>query len=158
MWNRRAGNKQDKPRNYIALPLFDGYIFKGNAIHPCETMNVKTHLAALGILTLLLSIGLCGCTQENNPASDKLKFVGTWRSALTEYSDWQTIFYEDWTVESIRNDTRIKGLWVLNNGTITIQMDDDEVPFTYTYSFTDNNKRLTLVFENTGESSVFIKQ
>lgn len=121
-------------------------------------MNIKTQLATIGILALLLSVGLCGCTQENNPASDKLKFVGTWRSTNTNYSDWETTFNEDWTVESIRNDTGIKGHWDLNNGTVTIQMEDDELPYTYTYSFTDNDKTLTLIFEDTGEPSVFTKQ
>jgi len=118
---------------------------------------MKNHRIIIGILTILLSVGLSGCTQENT-LSDSNKLVGPWRSTSAEYNAWVTEFFSNGTVISTDNMTTLNGTWELTNGKITIQMSDDEVPLTYTYSFSDNNRTLTLVSENTGESSVFKKQ
>lgn len=122
-------------------------------------------MVVLGIILLFVCVWLSGCSTKtgeitNNPLDiERNKFVGTWKLngnnevTLTFYSNGTNVY-----IVNIVNDTNtsIKGTWEINNGTFTNTL--YQFPRNFTYSFSDNNRTLTLTAIDGGEVTVFTKQ
>jgi len=118
---------------------------------------MKQHLLIFGIVALLVTVEFSGCTEVRDPLNtEKNKFVGNWK--LVGSDDVTLIFYSNGTnVYSVNEtDTTVKGTWEINDGTFTNTLYG--FPRTFTYSFSDNDKTLTLIGLDGGEVTVFEKQ
>ena len=114
------------------------------------------HIFALGIIIVLLVVGLCGCNEINNPlSSEENKFVGNWQSgsySLVYFSDG-TGSYMDFSMIWKLKDRK----FVIEIGNIPL-VDDVSISDVYDYSFSDNDKTLTITSIETGIPEVYIKQ
>ena len=118
---------------------------------------MKKQLVMIGILAVLVSFVLSGCT-NNSLESEINKFVGTWK---LDGIDIVTItFYLNGTclyvVSGTEMDITEKGTWEINNGKFTNTL--YQHTRTFTYSFSDKDKTLTLTGIDGGEITVFKKQ
>jgi hypothetical protein len=122
---------------------------------------VSKQLIIIGIIALLVSVGLCGCT--NNPLdTDKNKFVGTWKTDVSNtngfvnYTDTY-IFFSDGTISSTymgSGSVNMPGSWELKDGKLILTVMIQKV---YDYSFSNNDQTLTLTSINGDESRIFYK-
>jgi hypothetical protein len=112
---------------------------------------MKKQLLIIGIIALLVCVGLSGCT--NNPLdTERNKFVGTWTCIEGPSKGTSFTFFSDGTgsllVASIT--------WTLKEGKLVISAEGLTLP--YTYSFSNNDRQLTLTAAGSPISEVFIKQ
>jgi hypothetical protein len=110
-------------------------------------------LIIIGIVAILVCVGLSGCT-----TTDKEKFIGTWKSTKSENSAWTIKYSSDGTIISTDGVTTRKGTWEINDGKITLTMRDDQTLASYYYSFSDNDKKLTVTSITSGIPAVYTKQ
>jgi hypothetical protein len=104
---------------------------------------MKKQLVIIGIIILLVSIGLSGCNEVNNPIkSEKDKFVGTW---LTDENVTGYIFFSDGT-GSYANIVSI--IWEIKDGKLLVTIPSQDFTSTYSYVFLNNDKNLTLTSGN----------
>jgi hypothetical protein len=120
---------------------------------------MKKQFAVLGILLLLLTTGLCGCTQS---PGEKNRFVGTWISQVktnpmdgSNYTDTITFFANGSYATTSQGIGHIPGKWDLQNGKLLI---DTYYPGTYQYSFSHNDTVLTLISASGGDTETLTKQ
>jgi hypothetical protein len=114
---------------------------------------MKKQLVIIGIISMLVCIGLSGCT-----TTDKDKFIGTWKSTKSENSAWTIKYSSDGTIISTNGVTTRRGTWEINDGKISLTMSDDQTPSSYYYSFSDNDKTLTVTSITSGIPAVYTKQ
>jgi len=110
---------------------------------------MKKQLVITGIIALLVSVGLSGCT-----TTDKNKFIGTWSA----YNVYSVEFFSDGTILTNEGVTTRTGKWEINDGKITFTMNDDQIPYTYNYSFSGDDKVLTMNPLAGGVPAVYTKQ
>jgi len=112
---------------------------------------MKKQLIIIGIIVLLVAIGLSGCT--NNPLdTERNKFIGTWTCTEGMSKGISFTFFSDGTGSlSIASIT-----WTLKEGKLVISSEGMTVP--YIYSFSNNDKQLTLTAAGSTISEVFMKQ
>ena len=92
----------------------------------------KQIIVVLGIIFILLIVGLSGCVDEEN------KIVGEWRD-----QDGDTHhFFSDGTYNSISGSTTQSGMWELKDEKLVFTTSGGTI--TYNYSFSNNDKTLTL--------------
>ncbi|MCX6671731.1 MAG: hypothetical protein NTX92_07415 [Euryarchaeota archaeon] len=112
----------------------------------------------IGIIVLLVSVGLCGCT---NPLSDKDKFVGAW-SGTYSYGgigglSVSITFLSDGTYTASLPLSTESGTWDIKDGKLLKQGGTNPM-VAYTYSFTTNDKSLILSSTTQNEQWVLTKQ
>jgi hypothetical protein len=119
---------------------------------------MKKHLVIIGILGLVVSLGLSGCTSpDTSPEEERNKFVGTWTLTSTDivtlslYSNGTCLY----VISATDIETREKGTWELTEGVFINTL--YQHPRTFTYSFSDNDTTLTLVENENGEVTIFKK-
>ena len=91
-------------------------------------MNKK--LILIGIALILVSIGLSGCNEVQNPFdTDRNRFVGTWKSE--DKSEVITFFSDN----TFSGGTSASGTWELKDGKLVISLSGGEFVDTYDYIF-----------------------
>ena len=92
-------------------------------------MNNK--IIVIGITFVLVSLGLCGCSEQN-------KFVGEWID-----NDGDTHhFFSDGTFNSISGSQTQSGSWEVKDNKLVITVQGQSL--TYSYSFSNNDNTLKL--------------
>ena len=111
---------------------------------------MKKHVVVLGIITLLIVVGLTGCSDNGN--KELKKFVGFWRfgtspnsGTLTFYSNGTGIFIKDYAE------------WKIENGKLVVYLPYRDQTLRYDYEFLDDNQILILTDE-TGQINDYKKQ
>jgi len=102
---------------------------------------MKKQLVIIGVILLLMSAGLSGCTNNNKPlTSEELKFVGKWRNAqLTNYT------MDIYANRTFISSWKLYGVWNQQNGLFTLDYTVPDTTYTYTYAFSNDNNTLNLV-------------
>jgi len=144
---------------------------------------MKKQLKLIGILTIFIGVGLSGCEEVNNLLNiERNKFIGTWfNSTRVEYiadqynskntSPNTSIFghynYFNTTMAFFSNGTVSRGIesgtWELKDGKLVTDIHDLHgnnigVNIAYTYSFSNNDRTLTLTATGSSWRRVFTKQ
>jgi hypothetical protein len=114
---------------------------------------MKKQVLVIGIIALLVSVGFSGCDQTSNPLDiERNKFIGTWNITQGMKKGISLTFFSDGTGSlGIFSMT-----WVLKDGKLVIYVEGVAAP--YNYSFTNNDRQLTLVESGSNVSEVFTKQ
>jgi len=126
---------------------------------------MKKLLELIGTLFLIGCIVLSGCNQISNLfLSDEDKIVGTWTTddiwmevptTLEFFSNGSVsaaIVLE--TIEFTIND----GKWNMKEGTLTLDIGDLISETTYSYQFSDDNTKLTLIENQKNDTLILTKQ
>ncbi len=93
---------------------------------------MNKHLIVSGIAVLLICVGLSGCVDEEN------KIVGEW---IDQDGDTHH-FFSDGTYNSISGSATQSGMWELKDEKLVFTTLGGTI--TYNYSFSNNDKTLTL--------------
>ena len=102
---------------------------------------MKKQLVIIGIVAILVSVGLSGCTDSNNVSSkiNKEKILGRWTATIPNAPI--TVIMNFFTNESFYeaiNETNVQwGQYTITDETIALQYGD--VITTVDYSFSNNN-------------------
>ena len=123
---------------------------------------MKKQLIKIGIIIIIiLTFALSGCN-ENTLKSDEEKIIGTWVYTTTLNEENVYVYYIfsiNKTFEVIflyiNEDIRTQGTWNITENKLLINLEDEII--SNNYSFSNNNKKLTLI-ESNGVKSVFTKQ
>ena len=126
---------------------------------------MKKQLVIIGIVAILVSVGLSGCSQVTNPLnSDKNKFVGTWFNSTVfegvdghyHYSNTTITFLSDGTVSSGFSS----GTWELRDGKLVTNVHalDIDAIIVYNYTFSNNERTVSLTDVSNGKTEVYTKQ
>lgn len=100
---------------------------------------MRKQLVLMGIIALLLCVGLSGCNEVNNTINtERSKFVGKWQNISVTYD-----FFSDGT---FTNRNGQSGTWDLKDGKFILNYTDSNVPYTYNYAFSNNDRTLTLTY------------
>jgi hypothetical protein len=107
---------------------------------------MKKQLVIIGIITLLVIVGLSGCTNNNNVSSEtnEEKVLGGWTATIpdTPITVIMNFFTNGSYSESI-NKTVIWETYTITNETIALQ--SGVKTHMVKYSFSNNDKTLTLL-------------
>jgi hypothetical protein len=111
---------------------------------------MKKQLVIIGIIALFVFVGLNGC-EQSIIKSDRDRFVGTWNAVLNG------ITYH-WVFFSNGSGSRTTALmnWTIKDEKLVIEFKGLTVP--YSYSFSNNDKTLTLIESTRNATLVFNKQ
>ena len=116
---------------------------------------MKKQLVIIGIVTILVCVGLSGCSTQNNDedkVSDHDRFIGTW---LVKQTDSIFSFYSDGTYTA----GQVRGTWEINNElfvmTSPVLTEPTQV---YTYQFLSGGSSVILTHVETGTEVILIKQ
>lgn len=117
---------------------------------------MKKQLVIIGIAILLISVGLSGCTDNNDVPSkvNKEKILGQWTETIpnTPIMVIMNFFTNGSFYEGINETTVIWGIYTMTGKTIALQY--GEVIHTVKYSFSDNDNTLTL--NETDDGGVYL--
>ncbi len=115
-------------------------------------------IVIIGIITLFITIGLCGCT---NPLSDKDKFVGAWTGTYSYGGigglSVSITFLSDGTYTASLPLSTESGTWDIQDGKLKKQGGSNPM-VVYNYSFTSDDKSLILTSTTENEQWVLTKQ
>ena len=119
---------------------------------------MNKQIVIIGIIVLLVSVGLCGCT---NPLSDKSKFVGAW-SGTYQYGgigglSVSITFLSDGTYTASLPLKTESGTWDIKDGKLT-KTGAGNPMVVYSYSFTENGQSVILTSTTENEQWVLTKQ
>ena len=116
---------------------------------------MNKQLVFIGILALLVTVGLSGCT--NIPLdAERNKFVGTWVYTEQGYYgpiNYTYVFFSDGTYSY----NSIMGTYELKEGKLIMGL-DVSAKMVYNYQFSDNDIILILSFVGSDNEMVLIKQ
>jgi len=119
---------------------------------------VKKPLVVIGILTILVIVGLSGCTDGNNISSkmNKEKILGRWTATIpnTPITVIMNFFTNESFYEAINETKVIWGQYTITGKTIALQYGN--VTDTVDYSFSNNNNTLTLKETYGGEETYLV--
>ena len=123
---------------------------------------MKKQLIKVGIISIILiTLSLTGCN-ENILKSDEEKIIGTWVYATTLNEEAVYVYYIFFLNKTFEvkflytgEDIRANGTWNITDNKLLITLEDETI--SNDYSFSNNNKTLTLI-ESNGVKSVFTKQ
>jgi len=125
---------------------------------------MKKYFVVLGVIVLVVCVGLSGCNQISNLfLSDEDKFVGLWGSE--EFLDVPTVigFSSNGTLSitvqvGLINFSSSGGSWELQEGILSMELEDLILLTTYTYKFEADNTKLTLTEIDSGDSYLLTKK
>jgi hypothetical protein len=112
-------------------------------------------LLVIGIALVIIIVGLSGCTDNNlSSKSNKEKILGRWTATIsgTSITVIMNFFTNESFYEGLNETTVIWGTYTMTDETIALQ--NGEVTHTVDYSFSNNDKTLTLL--ETGDEGVFL--
>lgn len=148
-------------------PFFGGgYVFKEGKITKIlvEIPIIKKQLLFIGVLSLLVSVVFSGCNQISDMfLTDEKRFLGTWESEeMWLGAPTVVVFASDGTftstIEFFEFQTTIKGEWVMNDGVITIELENFMSATNYSYQFSEGSSTLTLTEVDGSDSFLLRKQ
>jgi hypothetical protein len=121
-------------------------------------INMKKQLVIIGIIVLLVSVGLCGCT---TPFSDKSKFVASWKGTY-EYGgigglSVSITFLSDGTYTASLPLKTESGTWDVKDGKL-VKAGGTNPAVAYNYVFSNNDNAVTLTSTTENEQWVLAKQ
>jgi len=115
-------------------------------LHSREREAIRKHLVIIGIIMLLVSVGLSGCTA---PASDKDKFIGSWSGTysygvnVSRKVPANITFFSDGTYGAYLPMITDNGRWDIKDGKLE-KTTDGNPTVVYSYSFSKNGTILLL--------------
>ena len=113
---------------------------------------MKKQLVFIAILAILVSVGLILFT--NNPFNtEKNRFIGTWEEKDT-ITPLTFTFFSDGTCSV----TNISSTYDIKDGKLVVTMTGEELIWTWSYSFSNNDSILTLTPMGVGQSITLYKQ
>ena len=113
---------------------------------------MKKQLVIVGIVAVLISVGLSGCNENSNTSNtEKNRFIGTWHSSTGYPSILK--FFKDGKCTYGYN-----GTWELIDGKLFINLTNILLETTYDYTFSSNDKTLTLTYIENNVTEVWTKQ
>ena len=119
---------------------------------------MEKQLVIVGIIVLLIAVGLSGCT---NPLSDKSKFVGAWSGTyqLPPLSNLPVsiTFLSDGTYSASFFSGSESGTWDITDGKL-VKTAGSNPTLVYTYSFSNNDKSVTVTSTTQNEQWSLTKQ
>ena len=118
---------------------------------------MKKQLVIIGIVVILITIGLSGCTEVSNTLNpEKNRFVGTWQNTTVLKSNLTIYLFSDGTCTFIISS----GTWDLKDGMLIIESSSSLGTniLAYNYSFSNNNRTLTLINPVLNQTVVWMKQ
>jgi len=116
-------------------------------------MDMKKQLIIVGIIVLLVAVGLSGCT--NNPLdTERNKFIGTW---TRDIGYGYTVIYTYFSDGTFTDENSNGGTYDMKDGKFVMTYENGN-SLVYNYSFSDNDKTLTLTKVGTSSSEVYTKQ
>jgi len=113
---------------------------------------MKKQFELLGVLAILFTVELSGCNQVSNTINpEKNKFVGTWQgktSDITGVHNITIILFSDGT-SSFKG---FSGTWDLKDGKLVIEITTGmgSGTFVFNYTFSNNDRTLTITAMDTG--------
>lgn len=114
---------------------------------------MNKNLIIFGIAVLLICVGLSGCDTQQGDSSELARFVGTWR--CQHYGTVLTITcFSDGTCSW----NGLSGFYELKDGKFVCDLPSHGITHTYEYSFSNNDKTLTLTDVSYGDTDVYTKQ
>lgn len=125
---------------------------------------MKKYFVVLGVIVLVVCVGLSGCNQISNLfLSDEDKFVGLWESEGFLEAPTVIGFSSNGTLSitvqvGLLNFSSSGGSWELNAGILTMELEDLILLTTYTYTFEEENTKLTLTEIDSGDSYLLTKK
>jgi hypothetical protein len=117
---------------------------------------MKKQLVIIGILAIIITVGLSGCTTNNNSSKlNKEKILGRWTTTILDTPITVTLnfFTNGSFYEGLNETTVIWGTYTMTDETIALQ--NGEVTHTVDYTFSNNDKTLTLL--ETGDGGVYLE-
>ena len=118
---------------------------------------MKKQLILVGITLFLLAEVLSGCTEnKNGPLKiNEEKVLGQWTETIPGTPLIMTMnFITNMSYYESINETRIWGTYTMTNETITFQ--SEGATHTFQYSFSNNEKTLTLIETDDGEVNLVL--
>ena len=99
---------------------------------------MKKKIVIIGIIALLLCVGLSGCNQISNTLNpERNKFIGIWKESN---SLSHVTFFPNGSCSFGDSDLS----WDIKDGHLLTADPTQTIQITYTYSFSNNDKTLTL--------------
>ena len=148
----RCSGRLNQPKRFY------GYVFRKGIITKLKReakVIEKIRILTIGIVTLLLTVVLGGCSDNNNVSSNenKEKILGRWTATIqnTNITAIMNFFINGSFYESINGSvTVIWGTYTITEKTIALKY--GEIIHTIEYSFSNNNDTLTLIEISSGET------
>jgi hypothetical protein len=148
----RCSGRLNQPKRFY------GYVFKNGIITKLKReakVIEKIRILTIGIITLLLTVGLSGCSDNNNVSSNenKEKILGRWTATIpnTDIIAIMNFFTNGSFYESINGSvTVIWGTYTITGKTIALKYGG--IIHTIEYSFSNNDDTLTLIEISGGET------
>jgi len=125
---------------------------------------MKKYFVVLGVIVLVVCVGLSGCNQISNLfLSEEDKFVGLWVSEGFLEAPTVIGFSSNGTLSitvqvGLLNFSSSGGSWELDEGILTMELEDFILLTTYTYTFEEENTKLTLTEIDSGDSYLLTKK
>lgn len=111
---------------------------------------MRKQLIIIGIVVILICLELSGCT-NNSVDTERNKFVGTWNFLFNGIT-YRWIFFSN----GAGSRAAIPMTWTIKYEKLVIKT--NESTLTYNYSFSNNNKTLTLIYSTGQDTLVLNKQ
>ena len=109
---------------------------------------MKKQLLIVGMIVILLTVVLSGCNEnstENN--TNKEKILGAWLANITtgpnKGGGGKYTFFSNGTFLASSTTTEVWGIFDITDENLT--MSAEGVTFTYDYTFSDNDNKITLI-------------
>jgi hypothetical protein len=116
---------------------------------------MRKQLVIIGVITLLVCIGFSGCNEISNTVNpEKNKFVGTWTAVVSQYPIRTRTFLSDGTFSGYYAYAQ----WDIKDGKLVLDGEPDLPPAIFTYTFSNNDRNLTLTSTYGGAPEIFTKQ
>jgi hypothetical protein len=121
-------------------------------------LRMKKQILIVGIIVLFICVGLSGCTETNNLSAEEQKFVGTWTCIEGVAEGFRFTCFSDGTGISGGNSDDATFTWSLKDGKYVVDYDKVSFHNSYNYSFSNNDRQLTLATLTYGVSEIYAKQ
>ena len=121
---------------------------------------MKKELVIFGIITLLITVGLNGCTENNNGSSktNEEKILGKWTGTSSDSAQTITFnFYANGSCFLTVNEKSEWATYTMTDQNLTTKQ-INTVTTTFDYFFSDNDNTLTLTVVGTESKIVFTRQ
>lgn len=110
---------------------------------------MKKQFLILGIVAILISVGLSGCTEVNTLSPQENKFVGPWYKSNILVME----FHSDGTCLYLAQS----GRWEINEGKLLLELSSGYNP-SFKYTFSDSDLTLKLTSTLDGSITVYTKR
>ncbi|MFA5103401.1 MAG: hypothetical protein WC525_09650 [Candidatus Thermoplasmatota archaeon] len=123
---------------------------KAKVIRRQQRLRGLIVLCLLGLFTVLISVGLSGCTEVGNTSqTERNKFVGTWYKS--NYLVMQL------NADGICTYLAQSGTWEVTDGKLHLELSSGYAPI-FTYAFSDSDLTIKLTSTLDGSTAVYTKR